>query len=71
MLDTAKLPDTRRLRGMLAEARVSHTEFARACGLSRFYVSRILNGYPAGELAAVKLERGIKRLGLDRQARSG
>jgi hypothetical protein len=57
------------LRGLLAEQQVSHVEFARRCHLSRVYISLILNGraHP-GELASIKLQRGLQSLGLDRQA---
>jgi transcriptional regulator with XRE-family HTH domain len=68
-LEPLPLPTCRRLRGILAEARVSHSAFARACGLSREYVGRILNGYAAGELARIKLRRGLVALGLDREVR--
>jgi hypothetical protein len=64
--------DVRAVRGILAEARVTHTVYARACGLNRIYVGQILSGrvYP-GELARIKLERGLVALGLtlERQAK--
>lgn len=55
----------RKLRGALAEERISHKEFAAACGLSRPYVGSILNGnaHP-GELAIFKIRRAIETLGL-------
>jgi hypothetical protein len=62
--------DPRRLRGVLAEAQVSHAAFADASKLSRPYVSCILTGRTRpGELAAIKLQRGLAALGLDREAR--
>jgi transcriptional regulator with XRE-family HTH domain len=61
--------DVRRLRGLLAEAQVTHTAYARASQLSRAYVSNILTGrMKPGELARIKLARGLELLGLDRQA---
>lgn len=60
--------DVARLRGMLAERRISHTEFARVCGLNRAYLGRILCGAtPAGELALIKIERGLRHFGLDKE----
>jgi hypothetical protein len=64
--------DPRRLRGLLAEAQVSHTALARASKLSRPYLAGILTGrVRPGELAAIKLERGLAALGLDCVARRG
>ena len=60
--------DYRRLRGILAERQITHIEFASQCGLSQAYVSRILRGYRPGQLACIKIERGLERLGLDREA---
>jgi transcriptional regulator with XRE-family HTH domain len=58
--------DVRRLRGLLAETQVTHTQYARVCKLSRVYVGRILSGrVEPGELAAIKLRRGLKALGVD------
>ena len=55
----------RGLRGILAEERITHTTFARACGLSRVYLSKILSGtHDAGELASIKIARGIAALHL-------
>jgi transcriptional regulator with XRE-family HTH domain len=62
--------DPRRLRGLLAEAQVSHAALADASNLSRPYVSCILTGrVRPGELAAIKLARGLAVLGLDREVR--
>jgi transcriptional regulator with XRE-family HTH domain len=61
--------DPRKLRGLLAEQQITHVEFARRCHLSRVYISLILNGRARpGELATIKLQRGLAALGLDRQA---
>jgi hypothetical protein len=61
--------DMRALRALLAAERVSHTRFARACGMNRTYMSRLLaESDPPGELARIKLARGLAALGLDRQA---
>ena len=60
--------DAKKLRGLLAEQQVTHAEFARRCGLSRAYTSLILNErYQPGELAQIKVARGLVALGLDRQ----
>jgi transcriptional regulator with XRE-family HTH domain len=61
--------EPRKLRGLLAEQQITHVEFAQRCKLSRPYISRILSGavHP-GELARIKLARGLAALGLDRQA---
>lgn len=60
--------DWRRVRGVLAERQIAHSEFADKCGLGRTHVSRLLNGFPAGELARIKLARGLAALGLDGRA---
>ncbi len=65
-MDTQNI-DVGRLRGLLAERRISHTAFAAACGLNRCFVGRVLCGCRPGELARIKIERGIKALGLDRE----
>jgi hypothetical protein len=63
--------DVRAVRGLLAEAQVSHADYARACGLNRVYVGRILAGRMVpGELARIKLMRGLAVLGLIQQAAS-
>jgi hypothetical protein len=62
--------DVKRLRGVLAEAMVSNTALARASKLSRTHVQHVLTGkYPVGELARIKLWRGLVALGLDREVR--
>jgi len=40
--------DPKRLRGLLAEAQVTHSAYARACKLSRVYIGHILSGRRAG-----------------------
>jgi len=57
--------DYRRLRAILAARRITHSRLADASNLNRAYLSRILCGYQPGELALIKLERGIHALGLD------
>jgi hypothetical protein len=56
--------DFRQLRGILAMRMISHTQFATACELSRTFASRVLTGHPAGELARIKIARGMRRLGI-------
>jgi transcriptional regulator with XRE-family HTH domain len=58
-----------RLRAALAARRIPHKDFADVAGLGRCYVSRILCGYPAGELATIKIQRAIAHLGLDQEVR--
>jgi hypothetical protein len=60
--------DIPKLRGALAERRIAHRQFANVCGLNPRYLSSVLCGKPAGELALLKIERGMKALGLDREA---
>ncbi len=61
--------DIRRVRGLLAEHKVTHKAFAKACGLGRPYTSTLLCGtQPPGELATFKLWMGLQRLGLDEEA---
>jgi hypothetical protein len=68
-MDASKTLDPRYLRGLLAEQQVTHSEYARRCRLSRVYVSRILTERcQPGELATIKLQRGLAALGLDRVA---
>jgi hypothetical protein len=44
--------DPKRLRGLLAEARITHGQFAREAGLNRIYLGSILTGcIMPGELA--------------------
>jgi hypothetical protein len=57
--------DYRRIRATLAERRITHTRLAIASNLNRAYLSRILCGYKPGELALIKIERGVRALGLD------
>jgi transcriptional regulator with XRE-family HTH domain len=62
--------DIRRLRGLLAEHRITHLQYAQACGLGRCYVSTILSGRnEPGELARFKMVAGLQRLGLESEAR--
>lgn len=62
--------DVRRLRGILAERRITHRELARASGLARTYLSSILSGtMRPGELAQIKIARGIAALGLDNEVK--
>lgn len=56
--------DYRRLRGILATQRITHKRFASACGLNYPYVARILNGRQPGELALIKMKRGLTALGI-------
>jgi hypothetical protein len=61
--------DMRSLRALLAAERITHTAYARACGMGRAYTSRLLVGtVQPGELARIKMRRGLVALGLDRQA---
>jgi hypothetical protein len=59
--------DYRRLRGVLAEHQISHTHFATVCGLSRAYLCHVLAGHRPGELATIKMHRGLVSLGLDQE----
>jgi hypothetical protein len=64
--------DARAVRALLAAERIDHKVYARACRLDRRYVSRILSeSVRPGELARIKLLRGLAALGLDRQAVNG
>jgi transcriptional regulator with XRE-family HTH domain len=61
--------DARTLRALLAAERIPHCEYARRCHLSRVYISRILSERAKpGELARLKLLRGLRALGLDHTA---
>lgn len=61
--------DIKRVRGILAEAQITHAEYAKACKLSRVYLSQILTGtVQPGELARIRMQRGLVALGLDREA---
>lgn len=57
--------DMRRLRGILAEHRITHTHFASVCGLSRTSVSRFLaESHRPGKRARARLALGIQIMGL-------
>jgi transcriptional regulator with XRE-family HTH domain len=57
--------DWRRLRGMLAERRITYTNLGAAAGLNPVFVSRILRGVSVpGELARIRLARGLRALNL-------
>lgn len=63
--------NVRAVRALLAAERITHTRFAAACGMSRRYVSRLLAGSDQpGELARIKLARGLVALGLDLDRRA-
>ena len=68
-MPSVEIVDVEELRGLLARKRVTHTEYARQCCMSRAYVSRLLVGSVApGRRASIKLARGLVALGLERQA---
>ncbi len=52
------------IRGILAARRIPHKRLAEAAVLSQHYVYRILCGAPHGELARVRLARGLRALGI-------
>jgi hypothetical protein len=57
--------DPKRVRGLLAEAQVTYSAYARVCRLSRVHVGNILSGRtPPGELATFKMNRSLAVLGL-------
>jgi hypothetical protein len=57
------------LRGLLAKSQIDHKTYAEACQLNRIYLGRILAGsIMPGELARIRMQRGLVALGLDRQA---
>ena len=61
--------DIPRVRSLLALHQISKTDFAKACGLRRTYVSTLLcERQQPGELALFKMQLGLQRLGLDREA---
>lgn len=62
--------DLPRVRGMLAAQHISHKTLAEASKLSREHLCRVLNGLPCGELARIKIRRGLERLGVDREVYS-
>lgn len=60
--------DARRLRGLLAEAQITHKDFAAACGLSRpFFCHMLASRVQPGELARFKIARGLRTFELDRE----
>lgn len=62
--------DVRRVRGLLAEAQITHIAYARACRLSRVYLGHILSGrVQPGELATIKMWRGLAALGLSDESK--
>jgi hypothetical protein len=64
--------DPKRVRGLLAEARITHGQFARVAGLNRIYLGSILTGrITPGELARIKLTYAMAALGLDSEAQRG
>lgn len=55
----------RRLRGLLKEQGVTQRRFALVADLHETHVSQILTGRKLpGELTLIKIERGLKHLGL-------
>ena len=51
------------VRAALAERRIPRLRLAEAAGVSAEHVSRVLNEtVVAGELTAIKLQRGLRRL---------
>ena len=68
-MDTLEPFDARRLRGLLAEAQIKHKDFAAACGLSRPWFCHLLAGrVEPGELARIKIVRGLQAFKLDQEA---
>jgi hypothetical protein len=64
--------DIPRVRGLLAMHQVTHKAFAKACGLTQCYTSTLLcEKQQPGELARFKMQLGLQRLGLDREAARG
>jgi hypothetical protein len=63
--------DLPRVRGALAARRIPHKRLAEAAGLSPHYVYKILCGGSHGELARIKLARGLEQLGLESEVRHG
>lgn len=64
MYEHAEAFDHLRLRGILAERRISHKAFAAACGLNHAFLCHVLCGHRPGELARLKIDRGMRRLAL-------
>lgn len=55
----------RQMRAILAARRIAHQDFARACGLSAPFVSRLLTGYSRpGRLSQILIAQGCEKLGL-------
>jgi hypothetical protein len=53
----------RRLRGMLAERRITYISLGTAAGLNPVFVSRVMRGVSVpGELARIRLARGLRAL---------
>jgi len=64
--------DARRLRGILAEEQITYTRLAAACDLNREYLCHVLAGKrKPGELMLIKLERGLRTLGLSLDTTGG
>jgi hypothetical protein len=63
--------EPRTLRAVLAAEQIRHQDFARACGLSRTFVSRVLRGGACGELARRKIYDGLHALHLDGEVQHG
>jgi hypothetical protein len=65
--NTREIPfDARRFRSELAMQRVRLNVFARASDLTPWWIGQIWNEYARpGELAAIKMKRGLVRLGID------
>lgn len=60
----ATFPATR-LRGALAEARITHRRLAAASGINPCFISHILSGrQQPGALTVLRLQRGLARLGV-------
>lgn len=58
--------DVVRLRGILAERKISRKQLALASNLHSVYVGRVLAGsIIPGELGRIRLARGLAALGLD------
>ncbi len=64
-MQQTELFDARRLRALLAAERITRTRFAQVCRLDSSYMQQLLAGYrQPGELALIKIERGLCALGL-------
>jgi transcriptional regulator with XRE-family HTH domain len=60
--------DYRNLRALLAHHQITQKRFAAVCGLSSCFLNRILTGRQPGELARIKIERGLADLGLSTES---